>query len=212
MFRLRLSQHVLGTAFAVLVAFSPTVVGAQDAPTPVSMVRLLASPEAYDGQTIQVTGFLVLEFENQALYLSRDVADLHLFAESVWVDFDEGLLPAAGGLAWNRHAVMLEGTFDADNRGHMGLFSGQLSVHRAVCEPSTPFGCDSLLEEQARELAVDAGVAAGYDLDSYRIVSTTQQADGRWLVTFEHTPPAPPGADFGVFVDAAGATQLMPGE
>jgi hypothetical protein len=212
MSRHRLSQHVLGAACAALVAFSPTVVGAQDAPTPVSMVRLLANPEAYDGQAIQVTGFLVLEFENQALYLSRDVAELNLFAESIWVTFDERLLPAAGGLAWNRHAAMLEGTFDADDRGHMGLFSGQLSVHRAVCEPSTPFGCDALSEEQARELAAEAGAAAGYDLDSYQIVSTTRQADGRWLVTFEHTPPAPPGAHFGVFVDAAGAIQLMPGE
>jgi hypothetical protein len=39
------------------------------------MVQLLENPERYDGRLVRVVGFLVLEFENNALDLARDAAE-----------------------------------------------------------------------------------------------------------------------------------------
>jgi hypothetical protein len=113
-----------------------------------SMVQLLANPERYHGRLVQVVGFLVLEFENNALYLVRDAAEHAQFSESVWVSFADGVLPPDGLQRYNRHMVMVEGRFDAQDRGHMGLFSGHLvGITRAVCEPSQQNGCGGAASE-----------------------------------------------------------------
>lgn len=107
-----------------------------------SMVQLLAAPQEFHGRQVQLTGYLVLEFENQALYMSESAAANDQFSESIWVTFAEGVLPDDGMQRYNRHMVMVEGTFNAEERGHMGIFSGHLdSISRAVCEPSQQDGC-----------------------------------------------------------------------
>jgi hypothetical protein len=58
---------------------------------PVSLIRLIAAPEEFDGKTVTVQGFLVLgehpEFINQfpALYLHEEDAKNLLADNSVWV-------------------------------------------------------------------------------------------------------------------------------
>src|SRR6185295_1411546 len=40
-------------------------------PESISIVRLLGAPEQYDGKKVQITGFMNLEFEGNAIYLSK---------------------------------------------------------------------------------------------------------------------------------------------
>ena len=101
-------------------------------PTRVSMVQLIATPEKYDGQLITVEGYLSVEFEDFALYLSHDDYD-HLNGDNaVWVDFKPGILRGPAGVSpnenkvWQGEFVSVEGTFDANSHGHMGSFAGAI--------------------------------------------------------------------------------------
>ena len=101
----------------------------------VSMVQLLANPERYDGLRVRVIGFVHLEFEGQAVYLHREDFDEALLGNALWVDFRPGTLSASRPIG-DRY-VLLEGTFDAHHRGHMGLFGGTIGdITRAGPWPS----------------------------------------------------------------------------
>lgn len=89
---------------------------------------LLANPDHFHGRKVQVRGFLTAEFEGTALYLTRDHADYHLSTEGVWVHFDE--IPKE----LHRKYVLIEATFDKDDRGHMSLSSGALKNVERIYE------------------------------------------------------------------------------
>ncbi|MBF9140172.1 hypothetical protein [Hymenobacter properus] len=55
----------------------------------VSLVKLIANPEKYDGKTIQVIGFLNLEFEGDAIYLHKEDFDQGLTRNGFWESFSE---------------------------------------------------------------------------------------------------------------------------
>ena len=72
------------------------------------MVQLIATPEKFDGKTIQVVGFLRLEFEGNALYLHREDYDHGIYRNAIWVDF-----PAdQDAQKVNGHYVFLQGIFE----------------------------------------------------------------------------------------------------
>jgi len=77
-----------------------------DKPLRCSIVRLLANPDQYDGRKVRTFGYLVLESENKALYLSEADAAAGIHANAVWL---EGALPEALGSKY----VMIEGYFDS---------------------------------------------------------------------------------------------------
>ena len=92
------------------------------------MVQLLATPERYDGHRVRVIGFVHLEFEGDAVYLHREDFEASLVKNALWVSFRPGV-PAAQASrsdAMSDKYVLLEGTFDATDRGHMGLFGGTI--------------------------------------------------------------------------------------
>lgn len=81
------------------------------AATNVSLVRLLAAPEQFDGKRVKVIGFVHLEFEGDHIYLHRE-------------DFERGLMPNGfplgfrpdvykRGKSFNDRYVLMEGTFRA---------------------------------------------------------------------------------------------------
>ena len=113
----------------LLMLLAPTIRTDCDATVPnaevVSLVRLIATPEEYDGKAVLVVGFLRLEFEGNGLYLHEDDYQHGITKNSVWVVRNEKINRQADAL--NMHYVMLIGTFDANHNGHMGLFSGSLS-------------------------------------------------------------------------------------
>jgi hypothetical protein len=90
----------------------------------VSMIALIATPEKFDGKTVMVVGFLRLEFEGNCLYMHKDDYEHGIMKNGLWV-FRNSVINAKSE-ALNMHYVLIVGTFEAKQKGHMGLFSGSL--------------------------------------------------------------------------------------
>lgn len=91
----------------------------------VSIVQLIANPERYDGQRVQVIGFLRLEFEGDGIYLNREDYEQGIPQNGVSVQRPNGITKEQTD-AVNMHYVICLGTFAAAPRGHFGLWSGTI--------------------------------------------------------------------------------------
>jgi hypothetical protein len=94
-------------------------------PEGVSLEQLLAKPGKYDGKAVQVTGYLHLEFEGNSLYRDKKDYEQGHYQNALWIDLTELQLKKAA--AHNDRYVVVIGTFDAEDRGHLGLWPGALS-------------------------------------------------------------------------------------
>lgn len=90
----------------------------------VSLILLIANPTAFDQKRVLVKGYVVLEFESQHMYLSEADAKHLITRNSVWLDVSEAVY--AKRTEFNRRYVLVEGTFNARRRGHLGLSSGEI--------------------------------------------------------------------------------------
>ena len=104
-------------------------------PLDVSLIQLISSPDKFDGKLVRVEGFLRLEFEGEALYLHQEDDEQMLTKNAIWIDASPDMMKKRDSV--NKKYVLLEGTFDAKNHGHMALFSGSLhAITRADAMPS----------------------------------------------------------------------------
>jgi len=91
-------------------------------PTP--LVAIIADPERFHGRRVQVIGFLALGGDN-VLYLDKQSFDAantdNAVALALGWDFVNREAPAVS----DRYAI-LEGTFDAQRKGHLGVYRGSL--------------------------------------------------------------------------------------
>lgn len=112
---------------------------AQPGPSPVTLLRLLANPEKYDGKEVQVIGYLHLEFEGNGLYLHKEDYDHSILDNMIWVDATADMQKAIKEI--NDNYVIIRGVFDAKRRGHMGLFSGtftKITLCNVWSDPKKP--------------------------------------------------------------------------
>ncbi|MGH7512435.1 MAG: hypothetical protein ACREOQ_05855 [Gemmatimonadales bacterium] len=93
-----------------------------------SLVELVTRPELYDGKPVRVIGFVNLEFEGNGLYLHEDDWRHAIYRNGVWIDPPQGLDPDSDGtnVPVNRQYVLVEAVFDANDHGHLGMWSGRL--------------------------------------------------------------------------------------
>jgi hypothetical protein len=110
---------------AVVVALGVPASAEVEAPESVSLLRLVAAPERYQGKLVSVIGFCWLEFEGNALYLAE--ADLlhRVSKNAVALTFPAALTEQQWRLSG--HYVLIEGRYDAKHGGHRGLRSGELT-------------------------------------------------------------------------------------
>jgi len=88
----------------------------------VSIIDLIANPEQYDGKPVRVMGFAHFEFEGEAIYLHREDFDQGLTSNGIWLDTgDKG-----GPAELSDQYLIVEGTFVAAGRGHLGMWSGEI--------------------------------------------------------------------------------------
>lgn len=89
----------------------------------VSLIRLIQVPEKYQGARVRVVGWGAVEFEHQALYATADDFRHAVTKNALWLDIrsDERTRKLHG------KCVLVEATFDGENRGHLGMFSGCLA-------------------------------------------------------------------------------------
>jgi hypothetical protein len=93
-------------------------------PLDVSLVRLIANPEDYDGKIVRVIGFVRLEFEGDAIYLHQDDCRHGIPKNGLWIDVTDEVRKKRKD--YDQKYVLLEGTFSAKDRGHFGLWSGSI--------------------------------------------------------------------------------------
>jgi hypothetical protein len=92
----------------------------------ISLIRLIATPEKYDGKQIQVRGYINLEFEGNAIYLHKEDYTKSLTSNGFWVDFSKEISEKKNLNDYNKKYVIIVGTFDMKSNGHMGLFGGTI--------------------------------------------------------------------------------------
>jgi hypothetical protein len=90
-------------------------------PITASIVQLIANPKEYDGKFVRVIGFASVEFEGTAVYLHQDDYKYDIPKNGLWLAID-----AEGQKQFDGKYVLIEGTFDAEHKGHRGLFSGTI--------------------------------------------------------------------------------------
>ncbi len=87
----------------------------------VSIYTLLGSPQKYHGKKVQVIGFVNIEHEGNALYAHKQDFEEAILKNSIWLDMRGSKLPK-----FNKRYSVIQGTFDYENNGHFGLFSGTI--------------------------------------------------------------------------------------
>ena len=92
----------------------------------VSLVKLIANPEKYNGKRIQVIGYLHLEFEGNAIYLHEEDFKRRISANSFWVEFSSKLTKKRDLNKFNDKYVIIIGTFNVNEKGQMRMFGGTL--------------------------------------------------------------------------------------
>ena len=91
----------------------------------VTMIQLIATPEKYDGQLVRVIGVGNLEFEGNCISLSKE--DLKYgVGNSIWIELGEKAISYEEAQRYNGEYVIIEGVFDKDDCGHMGMFCGSI--------------------------------------------------------------------------------------
>ncbi len=92
--------------------------------TDVSIIQLVATPEKYHGKFVRVIGFVRLEFEGNAIYLHHEDLKYGLTKNGLWLSVTDQIRKDRD--KYTDKYVLVEGTFNSQNHGHMGLNSGAI--------------------------------------------------------------------------------------
>ena len=92
----------------------------------VSLISLIATPEKYHNKKVRVIGAGRLEFEGNAICLSKDDLVYGISRNCLWTNVDpESIRSTKEKLEeFNDKYVLIEGVFNSENTGHMGMNSG----------------------------------------------------------------------------------------
>lgn len=127
---MRRALHVICFSLLPLIGLAVEV----PAPSP-SLLQLLADPSRYHDRKVQVLGYCRLEFEGLAIFLHKEDYTYGL-GNMVWLELD------LKDITFARRKItycLVEGTYNAKNRGHLGMFSGAIEqITRYDAWPPTP--------------------------------------------------------------------------
>jgi hypothetical protein len=87
-------------------------------PSPVSIQELISQPGPYHRRRVRAEGYVRLQFEGNTLCPVEKASG---WASCLWLDV-EGLEDPG----FRRGRVVVEGTFDGENLGHLGLAGGTI--------------------------------------------------------------------------------------
>jgi len=95
-------------------------------PLSISLLQLIATPDAFDGKYVQVIGFVHLEQEGTAIYLHREDWEQMLTKNGLWLQANDGTSDGSKEAQVKDRYALIEGRFAAKKMGHMGLWSGSI--------------------------------------------------------------------------------------
>lgn len=92
----------------------------------ISLINLIATPEKFHNKKVRVIGAGRLEFEGNAICLSKDDIAYRISRNCLWINIDPETIRATQEKLeeFNGKYVLIEGVFNAENTGHMGMNSG----------------------------------------------------------------------------------------
>jgi hypothetical protein len=93
-------------------------------PDDVSLIRIIATPERFNGRCVRTIGYLHLEFEGDGLYVRREDYERMISKNGLWIDIDSDSL--APWPLVNDHYVLVEGIIDSKSQGHMGSWTATI--------------------------------------------------------------------------------------
>lgn len=99
-------------------------------PMDVSLVQLIANPSEYHGKLVRVIGYCRLAFEGDAIYLHREDSKHGITKNAVWIDVRSKIPISPHEL--NDKYILVEGIFNAKDKGHLSLYSGCLKKIKRI--------------------------------------------------------------------------------
>lgn len=93
----------------------------------VSIINLIATPDKFNHKKVRVKGFLNLEFEDNAVYLHKEDSELGIDKNGIWLEIEGGEIDTIHYKTCNKQYVIIEGTFEMNNKGHDSGYSGALT-------------------------------------------------------------------------------------
>ena len=94
----------------------------------VPLMQLIVNPEKYHGKLVRVIGVSRIEFEGDSIWFTKEHYKHRIHENSLWIEPDYNALGATRQQLeqFNGKYVLMEGIFNQDNHGHMGMYSGAL--------------------------------------------------------------------------------------
>jgi hypothetical protein len=94
----------------------------------VSLMQLIVNPEKYHGELVRVIGVSRIEFEGDSVWFTKEHYKHNAYMNSLWIEPDYDALGATRQQLeqLNGKYVLMEGVFNKDNHGHLGMYSGAL--------------------------------------------------------------------------------------
>ena len=136
-----LGNKMIWLVISLIIAFyiEPVSYAMESTPIDVSLIQLIANPDKYHGKFVRVSGYLHNKMEDSGLYLCKEDADYLVGKNSLWVRYDAkvslmGLKKNPPLLYFDCKMVLLEGTFNKDSNGHLGMFASELNHVSRVLE------------------------------------------------------------------------------
>jgi hypothetical protein len=111
-------------SFFLLIALLICTAADYASPLDVSLVQLIAEPKNYHGAVVRVIGFVKLDFEGTAINLHKDDYKYGITKNGLWLEVTDEIDRKKTEI--DQQYVLLEGKFNANEMGHMGLWSGSI--------------------------------------------------------------------------------------
>lgn len=94
----------------------------------VSLMQLILNPEKYHGKLVRVIGVSRIEFEGNGIWFTKEHYKHRVYKNSLWITPDYKSLGVTPQQLekFNGKYVLMEGVFNKDIHGHMGMNSGAL--------------------------------------------------------------------------------------
>ncbi len=120
-----LASGPIGYGYAQMVGYYPKS-GPDIVAEDVSLIQLIANPQAYDGRTVRIIGFLHLEFEGNVIYLHNEDFRYGLTKNGLWIEIPKDMTKEQMK-AVNDQYVICTARFVAKMHGHLGMNSGEVA-------------------------------------------------------------------------------------
>lgn len=88
----------------------------------ISLITLIQHPKAFSGKRIRVVALAKLAFEAKSLWVTKEDLTNAITKNAIWLD----VTLDKESIKLNYTTVIVEGTFNPDRMGHLGMYSGTI--------------------------------------------------------------------------------------